>query len=222
VRERANDRIGLVFFGSTALTSCPLTFDHETVDQFLQRTERQQRGLWQQNSHGLLEDGTNLGLGLGTALRGLTTLGAKGRSIILVTDGKDSVGLPNWVDPLLAARHAAAKKITVHAIGVGDAKGTMTAHDPFGRVFKQRVPPNYLPDLGRLKQITNLANGEAFIASDRAGLATMFKKIDELEPSPRTVRERDDFSDRFLWPLAAGMMMLALALTLEPRLRGVA
>jgi len=38
VRGRPGDRIGLVFFGTRAAASCPPTFDHATVDEFLVST----------------------------------------------------------------------------------------------------------------------------------------------------------------------------------------
>jgi hypothetical protein len=60
VAGRPDDRAGLVFFGDSALSSCPLTYDHDTVDQFLDRTERQQRALWARGEEGLLGGNTNM------------------------------------------------------------------------------------------------------------------------------------------------------------------
>lgn len=221
VAGRPEDRVGLVFFGDRALTSCPLTYDHATVTEFLDRTEKQQRELWARDS-GLLGNNTNLGLGLGTALKALRDPAAKGRAAILITDGVDTRQLPGWVDPLLAARQADRLGATVYGIGVGNPHGTMTRRDPFGRVVSIPLRGDMLPDMGRLEAITRLANGRAFAANDAQGLAEVFQRIDALEPTPRTVRSRDDFADRWFWPLAAGLLLAALALTLEPRLRGVA
>lgn len=222
VEGRPDDRVGLVFFSETALTSCPLTYDHETVRQFLDRTERQQRALWARERSGLLGDGTNLGLGLGTALKGLRDPAAKGRAAILVTDGVDSRGMRGWVDPLLAARQADRLGVRVHAIGVGDPQGTMTVTDVFGRTRPMRVSGEALPDMGRLGAIAHLAGGEALAATDRAGLQRVFARIDALEPAQRLVRQRDDYSDRWFWWVAAGLVLAALALVAEPRLRGAA
>ena len=226
VANRPNDRIGLVFFADRALTSCPLTYDHDTVVQFLERTERQQRSIWNnnngQNEKGLLGSATNLGLGLGSALRGLTDTKSKGRAIILVTDGADSRELPSWVDPLEAARHAHVTGVSVYGIGVGNPGGTRSVRDPFGRMTTQRLPKHLLPDMPRLESIVAQANGKAFPANDRVGLNQVFARIDELEPTPRTVRKRVDYADQFAWLLALGTAFIGLALALEPRLRGVA
>ncbi len=222
IKGRPDDRIGLVFFADTALSSCPLTYDHQTVLQFLDRTEKQQRSLWGGGRSGLLGMETNLGLGLGVALKGLRDPTALGRAVILITDGADTRQLRNWVDPLLAARQADRLGVIVYGIGVGNPEGTYTADQGFGRKRMSQVPPSLLPDLGRLQAITSLVGGTAFPATDPAALQDAFARIDRLQPTPRTVRQRDDFTDRCWWPLALGALLIALALALEPRLRGVA
>ena len=222
IEGRADDRVSLVFFGDTALTSCPLTYDHDTAIQFLERTERQQRALWTRDQDGLLGGSTNLGLGLGTALKSLRDRTTLGRAVILITDGVDTRKLRNWVDPLVAARQADRLGVKVYGIGVGNPEGTYTLDGGFGRKVLRRVPPELLPDLTRLQAITSLGGGSAFTATDAVALAEVFAKIDRLEPTPHTVRQRDDFADRYLWPLALGLALIALALALEPRLRGVA
>lgn len=224
VSNRPNDRIGLVFFGDRALTSCPLTYDHETVVQFIERTERQQRALWNAgHEKGLLGNATNLGLGLGAALRGVKDPKAKGRAIILITDGADSRELPSWVDPVEAARHAHSTGVKVYGIGVGNPNGTRSERDPFtGRIRTGRLPGYLQPDMARLETIVAQADGKAFRANDRVGLDQVFARIDELEPTPRTVRMREDYADRNQWLLVLGTLFIASALALEPRLRGVA
>ena len=221
ITGRPDDRIGLVFFSSTALASCPLTYDHATVRQFLERTERQQRDRWAKDQQGLLGDATNLGLGLGTALKYVRSPNQLGKAVILITDGADSRNLPGWVDPLQAARHAQALSVRVHGIGVGNPQGTLSQTDMFGRVRISPLPPEALPDMNRLTEITRQGRGEALTAGDEAGLRTVFARIDALEPTPRTVTTRIDRTDRFAWPLIAGLALLATALVLRPRLLGV-
>ncbi len=223
IEGRPDDRVSLVFFGDTALTSCPLTYDHDTAIQFLERTERQQRALWTRGDQGgLLGGNTNLGLGLGTALKSLRDHATLGRAVILITDGVDTRTLRNWVDPLVAARQADRLAVKVYGIGVGNPEGTYTLDGGFGRKVLRPVPQELLPDLTRLQAIAGLAGGSAFGATDLTALADVFARIDRLEPTPHTVRQRDDFADRFLWPLVLGLSLIAVALACEPRLRGVA
>ncbi len=223
VAKRPDDRIGLVFFATNAVTSCPLTYDHHTITEFIDRTEAQQRERWEfvrTSEAGFLGDATNIGLGLGHAIRSLRDKNSLGKAIILITDGADSRELPNWVDPLAAARLAATRDATIYGIGVGNPAGTMTAQDRAGRTMSARVPRELLPDMARLTAIVSLAGGLSFPANDRAGLAQVLERIDQLQPTPHKIRTREDFSDRFALALAAGCALLALAFTLEPRLRG--
>jgi Ca-activated chloride channel family protein len=227
IRSRPDDRVGLVFFASTAVTSCPLTYDHETAMDFIDRTEQEQRARWDAHAWrgseaGFVGDGTNIGLGLGYALKELNDPKAKGRAIVLVTDGADSRELPNWIDPLAASRHAAESKVKIYGIGVGDPNGTLTRQDVFGRVVTMPMPRNLLPDMARLEQIVTLSGGISFPANDKPALQRVLRTIDELEPTPHVVRHRDDYADRFAIPLALGAALIGAALLLEPRLRGIA
>ncbi len=241
IKGRPNDRLGLAFFAEHALTSCPLTYDHATLFDFLTRTEEQMRLLWKKDS-GLLGQGTNIGLGLGTSLRRLGALDddkkkeesatnatapdeekeEAGRAIILITDGRDSRNLRNWVDPLEAARHARSRDIHIHAIGVGNPKGTRTTTDILGRTRLAPIGADFLPDMSRLHTICNLTDGMAMQAGNREELESVFEKVNELEPSPQSVRVREDYSDRYFWPLLCGSILLILLLIGEPRFRGVA
>lgn len=227
ISGRPGDRIGLAFFGSRALTSCPLTFDHASVRDFLSRTQSIQRQLWedrsrQQPESGMLGDGTNLGLGIGTALRWMDDEESPGKAIVVITDGKDSSELPNWEDPIRAARNAGIKGVRVHCIGVGNPQGTLSVTDLFGRTRRMRLRPNLLPDPQRLEEVSKASGGTALMANDENGLAEVFRRIDQLEPSEQQVRTRDDFTDRFLPWLVAGSILIGLSLVSDQRLRGVA
>ena len=224
VERRPGDRFGLTFFGNEALASCPLTADHATVIEFLERTEAMQRELWADSSRGegergMLGDGTNLGLGIGVALKWIGDVASEGRAIVLITDGRDSAQLPKWVDPVIAARHAAEKQVKVHCVGVGNPRGTMTWRQAFGRTQRIAVPPRLLPDPARLDEIASAGNGMALLAEDEDALDRVIERI---EPTTRQVRQRDDYADRFAPWLIAAVALAGLALISEPRLRGVA
>ena len=223
ISRRGDDRIGLTFFSDRAVTGCPLTYDHETVRQFLDRTEQQARAAWRRDD-GLLGAGTNLGRGLAVAVNHVvnSTEQALGAAVVLITDGADTRESPGWVDPLEAARKAAAKGVRVHGIGVGDPQGSITRTDVFGRVVQVALPRGQLPDLERLRQITRLADGAAHAATDADGLAEVFRAIDALEPTPRTIRVQVIYAEHWRLLAAIGLALAACAVLAEPRLRGVA
>ena len=226
VKGRNGDRIGLVFFGTRAMTSCPPTFDHATVDEFLTNTEQMQRRCWadetrQQGTMGMLGDGTNLGLGIGSALRWLSNRSADGRAIILITDGKDSLNIPGWKDPVQAASLALVKDIRVHCIGVGNPGGTRSERFGYGSLRRVPVEVNLLPDPRRLEEIAKAGGGQAFTANDGEALKHVFSEMDRLEPHVHHVKSREDYADRFMPWLIACLLCASVALVLEPRLRGV-
>ncbi len=230
IARRPDDRIGVVFFATHAVTGCPLTFDHASASAILDRTEGYERKRWaafgaaagEAGESGFLGDATNIGLALGFALRSLDDPAAKGRAIVLITDGADSRNLPSWIDPLAAARHAKQLGVTIYGIGVGDPHGQMTNRFEDGSSELIAIPPIMLPDMGRLSSITALADGQAFHADDQESLAQVLAHIDRLEPTERAARELVDWSDRWQAPLCAGALCLALALALGPLLRGSA
>ena len=234
IEGRPNDRIGVVFFADHSLTACPLTFDHHTAIEFLRETEERQRLFWNRyikmggrgDSAGILGNGTNLGLGIGEALRHLQgERDSEGRALVLITDGKDSRELSNWVDPLESARYAKVLDCSVYAIGVGDSDGQMS--DPrslfqYGTRHFIPVRNQWLPSMQRLQAIVAAAGtGLAREANDREGLIEILNRINELEPSSHEVRQVDDFKDQYPWPLALGLLLLGFAWLMEPRLRGV-
>ncbi len=220
IEGRPNDRMGLVFFSEQALVSCPLTYDHGTLHDILGRTQSNLESLWNRNSN-LLGRGTNIGLGLGYAIKTLDKHKGDeeklGRAIILITDGRDSEG---HQEPMLAAKHAHNADIRIHSIGVGNAQGTYTSTDMIGRTRTARIGRNELPDMNLLKKIARSTSGVAMSAGNKEELKTVFEKIDELEPSPRDEQRRDNYSDHFLLPLILGLLLCFVGLICEPRLRG--
>ncbi|MHB1921786.1 MAG: vWA domain-containing protein, partial [Chitinophagaceae bacterium] len=94
VDERPSDRIGLVIFAGESFTQCPITTDHAVLKEQISKV-----------TSGMLEDGTAIGMGLGTSVDRLRQSKAKSKVIILMTDGVNNTGL---VDPLTALEIAKA------------------------------------------------------------------------------------------------------------------
>ena len=107
--ETQNDRLGLVIFARQAFTQCPLTLDHEMVAQLIRQVQQ-----------GMIDDGTAVGMAIATAAHRLRESKAKSKVIILMTDGMNNSGK---IDPLTAAKAAAALGIRIYAIGVGKEGG---------------------------------------------------------------------------------------------------
>ncbi len=96
VQKRPNDRIGIVVYAGESFTQTPITSDKSII----QNTIREIR--W-----GQIEDGTAIGMGLGSAVNRLKESKAKSKVIILLTDGVNNTG---FVDPKTATELAKGVK----------------------------------------------------------------------------------------------------------------
>jgi Ca-activated chloride channel family protein len=208
VAKRAGDRIGLVAFAAASLTQCPLTLDKNILDQLIDRLD-----------FGMLEDGTAIGMGLGSAVARLRDSKAKERVVILLTDGVNNTG---DIDPITAAQAAAGFDIKVYTIGVG-SKGEVPfpVQDPvFGRRYA-RVKIDL--DTETLNRIADITGGRSFLATDAAGLKQVYDEIDRMEPTTFKVKQYTVYSERagvFLLLavifLAAGALVAGLVLRRLP------
>jgi len=195
IRERRYDRIGMVVFAGEALTQVPLTVDHAVLYRALE-----------QMRVGLLEDGTAIGTALATAANRLRGVPGESRVIILVTDGENNRG---EVDPITAARAAAAFGIRVYTIGVGSegVARTPVARDLLGGFRYANLPVHI--DEALLREIAAITNGRYFRATNELALDSIYEEIDRLEKSTVRVRRYVEYTPRhlpFIW-LAAFLLV---------------
>jgi len=199
VRGRSNDRIGLVVFAAEAFTQVPLTLDHDVVTTVLGEV-----------AVGMIEDGTAIGMGLATAVKRLESSQAESKVVVLLTDGRNNRG---EIDPTTAAQMAQALGVRVYSIGAG-TRGTapVPVDDPvFGRRYaRMRVEI----DEGVLEETAQLTGGRYFRATDRQSLERIYTEIDELERTEMEVEHFTRYGELFLFPLIAGMALIALEFAL--------
>ena len=105
VNQRPSDRIGIVIYAGESFTQTPITSDKRIVKKTINDMQ------W-----GLLEGGTAIGMGLGSAVNRLKESKAKSKVIILLTDGVNNSG---FVDPKTATELAKKLGIKVYTIGIG-------------------------------------------------------------------------------------------------------
>jgi len=190
IGRRDGDRVGLVLFGTRPYLQAPLTFDRPTV-----------RTLLDEAQVGLAGDDTAIGDGLGMAVQRLRDRPAESRVVVLLTDGASNAGT---LEPRQAARIAAEEGVRVYTIGVGaDAVAVRT---PFG---DRVVDPSADLDEDTLQAIADATGGQYFRAKNVEGLASIYRKIDELEPATAEPLYLRPTKELFPWPLG-----VALALSL--------
>lgn len=162
---RRGDRIGLVVYEGEAYTACPATLDYSILKNQIDQLQS-----------GLLEPGTAIGTGLGTAVTRLRNDSLPSKVIILLTDG---VSLQGEITPEEAAKLAKAKNVKVYTIGVG-SRGMAPSPDftPFG-VRYVNMPVEI--DEMTLMNIAKITGGKYFRATDEESLRSIYSEIDRLE-----------------------------------------
>ncbi len=185
------NRLGLVVFAKQAFTQAPLTADHKMVRALLDEVEI-----------GILQDGTAIGMAIATAASRLRNSEAKSKVIILLTDGANNAG---DIDPVTAARTAAALGLKIYAIGVGKERDPSQPPLDFGA----SQPAGTELDEETLKKVAGAA-GQYFRATDADTLREIYAQIDEMEKSeylgPKHIEYKQLYG-RFVWP---ALVILAL------------
>lgn len=199
LNKRAGDRIGLILFGTKAYLQTPLTYDRQSV---LMRID--------DATVGLAGNSTSLGDALGLAVKRLEDVPAKGRVIILLTDGANNSGV---LPPLKTAELARQDDIKVYTIGLGSE---MEANS-FGGVF---LSMNAGADLDEetLKEVAKITGGRYFRATDMASLQSIYETINRLEIVPHEdaiVRPQHDY---YPWFLAGAFLLFMYWLGSQPGL----
>ena len=197
IRERDNDRVGIVAFAGAPYQPCPLTLDHEWLESNLDRVQT-----------GIMEDGTAIGSGLAAAARRLEKETVPSKVIILLTDGSNNSGK---LSPQDAARLAATLGQKIYTIAIG-TPGVHRIPLPDGRVITSGRQEF---DEGTLKDVARIGNGSFYMAQDISALKEIFDTIDRLEKKEikrRSIVETEEF---FFIPAALAAALLGLALLLR-------
>jgi Ca-activated chloride channel family protein len=162
IDNRPNDRIGLVVYSAEAYTRCPLTTDHQTLQEALATTK-----------FGIIDDGTAIGDGLGTAINRLRESKAKSKVIILLSDGVNNAG---YMNPLSAAEIAKNQGIRVYTIGCGSMGEAPISIPGYGTVqAKVEI------DEALLRNIAQETGGQYFRAQNKTRLKEVYQEIDQME-----------------------------------------
>ena len=195
VSGREYDRIGLVAFAGEALTQVPITIDYPVIYQALDQLQAGTQ---------MLEDGTAIGTALATAANRLRRAPGESRVIILMTDGENNRG---EIDPITAARAAAAYDVKVYTIGVGSEGRAPVpiASGPFG--IQYATVPVHI-DEALLREIADLTGGRYFRATSEASLDSVYHQIDQLEKSSVEVRRYVNYTPQYLPLLLFAMLAL--------------
>lgn len=168
IDKRPNDRIGIVVYAGESFTQTPITSDKSIVKRTINSIK------W-----GQLEDGTAIGMGLGSGVNRLKESKAKSKVIILLTDGVNNSGN---LDPRTATELAKELNIKVYTIGIGTngMAESPYARDPRNGKFLYRNMKVEI-DESLLKDIASETDGKYFRATTNTSLKEIYDEIDKLE-----------------------------------------
>lgn len=191
IRNRAGDRLSLIFFGSTAYFATPQTYDIEAVAHALEQAEI-----------GISGRATGIGDAMGLALKRLDTSDSTSKTVILLSDGVNNAGP---VRPRDAAKLARDKGVLFHTIALGPLAVGETD-------LKRGVV-----DEGTLKAIASTTNGVFFRVRVTEDLKEVMQEIDRLETRERDGPGADIYRDLWIWPAILSLLLLVCALMWQDR-----
>ncbi len=200
VAGRANDRVGLIIFGSQAFVVSPLTLDTGVIGKMLKTLAPRIAG-----------DGTAIGDAIGLGVKKLRARPQGSRVLVLIADGENTAGT---LSPLFAARLAARDGIRIYTIGVGSKRENV----PFiedGKIVSQS---NVGFDEQLMRDIAETTGGAYFRGTDKQALEGVYRQIDTLEKTRAESRTVLLPKPLYRWPLGGALAVL-LALGLFPNAR---
>jgi Ca-activated chloride channel family protein len=199
VSKRSNDRIGLVAFAGRAYIACPLTLDHDFLEENIDRLRLH-----------MIEDNTAIGSGLNAAVNRLRDLKAKSKIVILMTDGQNNAGK---IPPLTAADAAAALGVKVYTIGVGMQGEAPMPVTVFGQKRYQMIPVDI--DEDTLTKIADKTGGKYYRADNAERFQKIYAEIDRAEKTEATIRKYSHHTELAAWFMSAGLLVLLAELVLK-------
>lgn len=199
IRDRPNDRIGIVEYAGESYTKTPLTSDKSIILSSLNDI----------SYNTLIEGGTAIGMGLGTAVNRLKESKAKSKVVILLTDGVNNTGV---IDPRIASELAVEFGIKVYSIGLGTNGMALSPIGIRGDGSFQYGQQQVEIDEVLLKDIAKTTGGKYFRATSNTRLEEIYEEINKLEKTDIEEFRYTNYNEMYRpWALLA-LALLALEL----------
>ncbi len=196
-----SDRVGVIIFSSEAFMQCPLTYDQNALNLFIETM----------NTSLVPSSGTDFGPPLKMALKKIDEqVGAsaqqKSKVIILISDGEDF-----GEDTDEIAREVEEKDIKLFTLGVGTEKGSQIQS---GRGYKTDQKGNTIVsklNASSLKSLASKTDGQYFeINEGRNDVNRLISTIGKIEGQVRDARMVDVSANRYFYFLLAALVILVL------------
>lgn len=203
-----SDRIGIVIFGNEAFVQCPLTYDQNALNLFIEAL----------NTNLIPVAGTDFGPALRMALKKLeeddsAPNEAKSKIIVLISDGED---FGKDTDEII--REIDRRDIKLFTLGVGTERGGNIYAGNALKKDREGAPVLTKLNPDGLKSLAQRTEGQYFEINDsRNDLSRMISAISRIEGSLRDTRFVDVTSNKYFYFLAAAAFLLMLDVLLNIR-----
>ena len=196
-----SDRIGVIIFSSEAFMQCPLTFDQNALNLFIETM----------NSGLVPASGTDFGPPLKMALAKISdqegpSTQQKSKVIILISDGEDFGEETNEI-----AKEIDDKDIKLFTLGVGTEKGSQIYS---GKSYKTDRQGNIVVsklNSTSLRSLASKTGGQYYeINESRNDVSRLINTISHIEGELRDARFVDVTANRYFYFLLAALILLTL------------
>ncbi|MBN1181229.1 MAG: VWA domain-containing protein [Bacteroidales bacterium] len=196
-----NDKLGLVVFAGDAYIQLPITTDYAAAKMFLSTI----------NTEIVPKQGTAIGAAIDLASRCFTPETKAGKAIIVITDGENHED-----DAVGAAKRAAEKGITVHAIGMGMPRGVpIPIRGTYGQINyrKDSEGKTVLSKLNEnlLQQLVAAGGGTYIRATNsKIGLNEIFDEIGKMNKEEYEAKVYADYEEQFQYFVGLALFFIIL------------
>ncbi len=197
-----SDRIGIIIFSSEAFMQCPLTYDQNALNLFIETM----------NSGLVPASGTDFAPPLRMALNKLEedtggpNAQAKSKVIILISDGEDFGEETEDV-----AQEIENKDIKLYTLGVGTEKGGNIASGTGLKTNRQGLIVQTKLNSKELKSLASKTGGQYFeINETKNDVSRLINSISKIEGELRDARFIDVTANKYFYFLALGAIFLVI------------
>jgi Ca-activated chloride channel homolog len=197
-----SDRLGVIIFSGEAFMQCPLTYDQNALNLFIETM----------NSSLVPSSGTDFGPPLRMALKKFEedteapTRQSKSKVVILISDGEDFGEETSEV-----AREIENKNIKLFALGIGTEKGGNIYQGNGLKVDRQGNTVVTRLNSKSLKALADKTDGKYFeINESRNDVSRLINTISNIEGELREARFIDVTANKYFYFLALATILLVL------------
>jgi Ca-activated chloride channel homolog len=191
IKNRYQDRIGIVLFSGEAYSLAPLTTDYLALNEYIDEIKPKL----------ITAEGTAIGSALAVAVNRLKEAKSTTKIIILTSDGDNTAGN---IDPTTAAQIASAYGVKIYTILVGGNVRNIQ-RDSLSASYTASVDQKILADIAKI------GNGKYFMANSSGQLKSVFEQINKLEKVKFLENSSLEMMDVYHVYLRWGIVFLLLA-----------